>query len=121
MNPDNTSLFKPEDLNQIEALTYKPSLAPKYNAMRMYLQWDDELPANITPDAYLTLCDLWIARAVIHHGLKLHESLDAEHYKSVWSKALKQSLRWPGFERLTLSSEDQNYFEKSQAQLDHFE
>ena len=121
MNTDTDTIFNERDLTLIESLEYDPSLKSMYCSFRMYLHWPDELPSGITPEGYDTLCDLWIARACLHHGLKLHESLNPEAFTNVWNKALAQGLKWPGFNRVALSDEDKEYYQQMLNQENPFD
>ena len=107
---DTDLVFNDRDLNLIQQLVYDSSLEPMYCSFRMYLHWPDELPNGISPAGYETLCDLWIARACLYHGLKLDESLSPAVFIRVWKRAIEQGVQWPGFQRLNLSAEDQQYY-----------
>jgi hypothetical protein len=74
------------------------------------LVWDDERAAGLSAPGYESLCDLLIARSFVHRGLDLsaHE-LDPHYFRDLWQRALSQGLRWPGFQRLSLSEEDKAY------------
>jgi len=109
---DSEPLFSGNDLRHVEALVYDATLEPSYDYMRNCLVWADERAGNLTPAAYESLCDLWIARAFLHHGLDFADfDLEADYFRDIWDRAVRQGLRWPGFERLTLSDKDRAYFE----------
>ena len=112
------SYFWGNDLKLIEALVYNPNLEPSFDVMRDALVWNDERADGLTPEGYEKLCDLWIARSYIHRGIPFSESeLDPEYFGRVWSEATKQGFKWPGFNRLHLSKQDREYYEKSLREL----
>jgi hypothetical protein len=121
MDTDTDLVFKGKDLDLIQSLVYDSSLEPMYCSFRMYLHWPDELPSGITPEGYETLCDLWIARACLYHGITLDQSLDQAVFTRVWDRAIAQGLQWPGFQRLKLSNIDQSYFQKMLNQENPFD
>lgn len=95
------------DRELIEAQVFDSKLSPRFDAVKSCLIWDDELPRDITPDGYKFLCDLWVARAHLHHGHKLDEKLfNVSYYVGVWDWARSRNLQWPGFLRTALSDAD---------------
>jgi hypothetical protein len=106
--------FSDRDRAIIEALTYDPTSEPSYESIRSALVWPDERPDNLTSEGYQSLCDLWICRALIHRGdPTFSTSLDPAIFQRRWAAALADNIRWPGFERLTLSAKDRAYYEKA--------
>lgn len=107
----NEPIFKDNDLRLIEALVYDASLKPTYSSMRNHLKWADEMPEGLTPDGYEALCDLWIARSFVHRGLEFSSHpLDTGYLSDFWMRALKQNIKWSGFKRLQLNTEDAAYY-----------
>ena len=105
-------VFSGNDLKLIESLVYDPSLEPSYEFLKGCLVWEDERPSGLTPDAYDILCDLWIARSLLHRGLSLADHpLDPQYCEDIWQRALKQGFSWPGFNRLILNDKDKLYYE----------
>lgn len=110
--------FWGNDLKLIEALVYNPNLKPSFEAIKGALIWSDERPDGLTPEGYEKLCDLWIARSLIHQGIPFTDwPLDPEYFGTVWSQARKQGFKWPGFNRLHLNKQDREYYEKSLSEL----
>jgi hypothetical protein len=111
MEKDSSGLFSERDRSLIEASKYDPTLKPNYNALSSFLIWEDEQPRDISPAAYDVLDALWLARAFLYHGYELpSDLLDPEYFRSVWDKAVASKLKWPGFNRLSLSEEDRQYY-----------
>lgn len=100
------------DLTLIESLEYDSSLEPRFDTFRACLVWRDEEPAGLTPAGYEALCDLWIARANLYHGLELSEPCDPDYFREAWNQAMAQGLKWPGFNRLSLNEKDKAYYEQ---------
>lgn len=114
-------LFTGNDLHLIESLEFNPDLEPSYDLIKSCLVWADERPNGLTPAAYETLCDLWVARSFLHQGLPFsNHSLDPEYFENIWKRALKQGFRWPGFSRLTLNEGDKIYYTKMMQQNEQF-
>ncbi len=110
---EDEPIFGPDDLRLIESLVYDSSLEPRFDALRACLVWRDEEPKGLTPDGYNNLCRLWIARSFLHRGLDFFaHPLDPEFIRQFWQRAGKQGFKWTGFERLTLSTKDKEYYEK---------
>jgi hypothetical protein len=106
-----SSLFSERDRSLIEASNYDPGLKPNYNPLSSLLFWNDEAPRGISPKAYDVLEALWLARAILYYGYELpSDLLDPQYFRSVWDKAVASGLKWPGFNRLTLSEEDRQYY-----------
>ena len=99
--------FTERDRALVEGLTYDPSLKPGFELLKGCLIWEDERPDGLTPENYEKLCDLWIARSCLHRGLAIGEgTLDPQYFKDAWDAAIRDGIRWPGFQRLKLSPED---------------
>jgi hypothetical protein len=110
-------LFVGEDLRLIESLVYRPELKPSYEFMKDCLVWEDERPDGLTPDDYSNLSDLLVARSYLHRGEPFSAwELDPDRFKSVWERAIKQGLRWPGFRRVSLSGEEEAYYRAARAE-----
>lgn len=106
------SLFTGNDLRLIEALQYDPALKPCFDVMRDCLIWTDERPDGLTPAGYEALIDLWIARSFIHQEKEFSShTLDPQYFEAIWKRAQAQGFNWPGFNRLTLSDEDKEFYE----------
>jgi len=89
-----------------------PSLEPSYKILKGCLTWSDESPFGLTPDGYGELCDLWIARSLLHKGLTLADHPLAPKYcEDLFQRAIHQVSSWPGFQRLTLCEKDLAYYE----------
>ncbi|HEY9718435.1 MAG TPA: hypothetical protein V6C69_13260 [Trichormus sp.] len=111
MEKDRAELFSERDRSLIEASNYDPSLKPNYNPLSSLLFWDDEQPHDLSPPAYHVLNALWLARAFLYYGYELpSDLLHPEYFRSVWDKAVASKLKWPGFNRLSLSEEDRQYY-----------
>lgn len=116
-----SQLFSDRDRVLVESLIYNPSFEPRFNGIRDYLMWEDELPPGITPDGLEVLTNLWIARACLYHGYELPDLFDKEFFRSVWQQAIAENLQWPGFKRLTLSNEDKAYYKQKLNQENQFD
>lgn len=103
----------------IESLNYDPNLKPEFDIMRSHLVWGDELPLDISSTGLELLQNLWIARAIKHHGFKIGEPFDPKHFLAYWDLALEQNLKWPGFKRLYLCDRDKAYYDKCLADLNN--
>ncbi len=114
-------LFLERDQRVIESTPFEPHSKPIFNALRSHLFWADEVPRGITVDALETIGDLQIARAHLHHGLKLHHLLDPDVFIRVWNQALSENIKWNGFQRLELSFDDKAYYEQCLAKDTTFE
>lgn len=111
MENDSSELFSERDRSLIEASSYDPSMKPSYNPLSSVLIWADEQPRGISPAAYDVLDALLLARAFLYHGYELPSALlDPEYFRSIWNKAVASKLKWPGFNRLSLSEEDRAYY-----------
>jgi hypothetical protein len=114
-------LFSDRDVRLIEALEHQPELEPAFDDIKACLVWDDERPSDLTPNGYETLCDLWIIRSYIHRGVPPEEwGVDptSGYFQGVWQRAQTQRIRWPGFQRMTLSQNDREYFERCLRELE---
>lgn len=105
------SCFSANDLEQIEQLVFEPNLKPNFDAIKFCLMWQDEKPARISIEGYEKLCDLWIARSFIYHRKLPRErwGLDPDYFWTVWQTALNENIKWPGFRRINLLREDENF------------
>jgi hypothetical protein len=111
MEKDSSELFSERDRSLIEASNYDPSLKPNYNPLNSLLFWDDEEPRDISLAGHDVLFALWFARAFLYHGYEIRSALlNPEYFRSVWDKAVASKLKWPGFNRLSLSEEDRQYY-----------
>ena len=107
------SYFLGEDLEIIEALVYQPELSPCYDPMRDALVWMDEWPRSISSEGFKKLWRLWVARSFLHRGIPFSSyRLNPDLLERIWSEALMQGFKWPGFNRLELSQEDREYYEE---------
>jgi hypothetical protein len=110
--------FCGKDLEIIESLVYQPELKPAYDLMRDALIWADERPEGLSREGYEKLIDLWAARSFIHKGTKFSDwTLDPEYFGKVWEEAISEEFEWPGFNRLKLSQQDEQYYESQRQQL----
>ncbi len=116
---ESKKLFSEQDKRIIESTPFNPHLKPIFNAMRSHLFWEDEIPRGLTVHALEIIGDLQIARAHLYHGLSLHRLLDPNVFILVWNQALSENVRWSGFERLELSSEDKAYYEQCLSNLNN--
>jgi len=106
-------LFTGEDLRLIEALVYDPNLTPSYESIKGCLVWPDEITMGLTSEGRSHLDDLLAARGFLHQGKKLSDySIAPEYFPSIWERAQKQGLKWPGFNRLVLSEADLEYYRR---------
>ncbi len=110
---DLEALFTGNDLKLIESLQYDSGLKPCFDIMRDCLIWTDERPDGLTPAGYESLIDLWIARSFIHQGKDFSShSLDPQYFEDIWKRAQAQGFKWSGFNRLILSEEDKEFYER---------
>jgi hypothetical protein len=110
--------FCGKDLEIIESLVYQPELRPEYDLMRDALIWSDERPEGLSREGYEKLIDLWAARSFIHKGKDFSDwPLDPEYFGQVWKEAISGGFQWPGFNRLNLSQQDEQYYKDKQQQL----
>ena len=114
-------LLTDKDRMLLESLVYDPGLEPRFNALRSYLTWEDELPSGITPDGLDTLANLWIARACLYHGFELPDLFDSNYFSGIWNQAIAEKLDWPGFKRLTLSDENKEFYKQKLNQENPFD
>ncbi len=115
-------LFSERDRALIETSVYDSTLEPRFNPLSDYLMWDDELPSNITPDGIDVLSSLWSARSLMYRGLTFSDHpINPEYSQRVWEQAIQEIPNWPGFQRLRLSAEDQQYYAKMLAKDNHFD
>jgi hypothetical protein len=104
--------FSDRDRALVEVLTFDPNSTPSFEYLKACLVWRDESPNGITPDGYEKLCDLWISRSCLHQGKPVGaDTLDPDYFVRAWQAALDDKIQWPGFRRLTLSAEDQAYYD----------
>ena len=101
-------LFSDRDRAIVEGLRYDPAAQPSFELLKGCLVWTDEHPDNLTSEGYSIMCNLWAARSYLHRGEPMPERL-----YTVWEQAQGEGLRWVGFQRLTLSAEDKEYYEVS--------
>lgn len=107
---DSKNLFSERDREILESLIYNPDLEPSYEGLKSCLIWADEQPRGLSSEGYETVCNLWIARAHLYHGLELPEPLEPQFYIDIWNKAVADEIKWPGFNRLSLSDKDKAYY-----------
>lgn len=110
------TLFSENDRRLIEALSFDPGAEPSFEMLKGCLVWPDERPEGITPNGYETLCDLWIARGMIHAGTDPDRL--AAPYRNAWTEAVRTNLQWPGLRRLKLSEIDREYLARELAAMD---
>jgi hypothetical protein len=111
--------FSDRDRALVEALTFDPQAKPSFELLKGCLVWADERANNLTSEGYDRLCDLWIARSLIHRGEPLDSlSIGGDRFKNAWEQALAEDIRWPGFQRLTLSPEDRAYYKQSLKEIE---
>ena len=104
--------FNDRDRALVEALQYDPAAEPSFELLKGCLIWVDERADGLTSDGYERLCDLWIARSFLHRCEPFSSHpLDPEYFGRVWEEALNDKIRWPGFQRLTLSAADKAYYD----------
>lgn len=130
--------FTEQEVKAIEMLKFDPSLTPIFDPLRDCLIWKDEDPyladesplvlggpsyekmlATLATEklsfSHEKIIDLWIARSFIHQGLpksKWYAIEPTDYFVNTWEAAVAQRVKWPGFQRLTLSLEDREYLEK---------
>lgn len=107
------SYLSGRDLKMIEALVYQPELKPCYDPMRDALFWRDEWSFDLSSEGHDKIYQLWIARSFLHKGIPFSfYKLNPDLLERVWSEALMQGFKWPGFNRLELSQENRKYYEE---------
>ncbi|MBZ5610178.1 MAG: hypothetical protein LAP38_18100 [Acidobacteriia bacterium] len=99
--------FSDRDRAIVEALVFDAAEEPGYEALKGCLVWRDEQPNNITNEGWDKLCDLWIARSYLHRGEPMKDQ-----FRSAWEQAQREGIRWPGFQRVTLSANDKAYYKQ---------
>lgn len=110
-------LFSENDRGLIEAAQFDSSLEPRFNALSATLVWEDEIPSNITPDAYDVLSSLWVARSLMHRGLTFADHpINPEASQRIWEQAVLEIPNWPGFKRLALSEKERVFYEQMLAE-----
>ncbi len=111
------SYFSDKDLILIENLEYDPNIRPGFDFIKDALIWSDERPNDLSSEGYEKLCDLWIARSFIHKQIPFSSwKLDPYYFEEVWAAALKQKIKWPGFQRIDLTEEDKAFYEAQRAE-----
>jgi hypothetical protein len=102
--------FSDGDKEKVEALVYDSSLKPSFEVIKSCLIWKDECPPDLTPEGYERLCDLWIARSFIHQNRAFSDwEIDPSYFEKVWTKAREEGIKWPGFNRIELTTADREY------------
>lgn len=91
--------LSPEDRAAIEAVPFDPDASINFHEILGCLVWADELPDDLTSDGLAYLRELLGIRGRIHRGRDA--DLDA------WNLARMTGLRWPGFQRLALTPEQE--------------
>jgi hypothetical protein len=104
--------FIRNDKELLAALVIDDDARPSFDVALRCLVWPDERPAGLSRMGYDLLCELWRIRGYIHRGLSPTKwGLNPVHSLGIWSAAQADQIRWPGFERLILSLEDERLLE----------
>jgi hypothetical protein len=99
-----------KNLSIINNLVYKNNLKPNFEEIKYCLIWNDEVPEGIYGEARELLYDLIIYRGLVHRNLPFSEwPVDIKYFQDAWEFGLKNIPNWPGFNRVSLSEEDQQY------------
>ena len=71
------------------------------------------MPEQFTGDVREFLYDLLIVRGFIHKSIPKDKwGFDSAYLLSVWDEGLRLVPNWPGFRRLSLSSEEKSYLDQ---------
>ena len=106
--------FTEQEKKEIELVKFDPLLKPMYDPMRDCLFWEDDYPPN-WGWGNEKIVDLLIARLFIHKGLpksNWYAIAPTDYFVNAWESAIKQGVKWPGFNRLQLSQDDIGYLER---------
>lgn len=107
-----------EDRVVIESLELDLSLKPTFDLIKSCLIWEDERPYGISSDGYELICDLWIIRSFFHLNLPKEKwGLDPDYFYNRWNEIKELNLKWPGFERFTLTEADEAFLESKIMEL----
>lgn len=91
--------LSPEDRALIEALPFDPSATAAYNEITGALAWSDEIPEGLSQAGHDYLRELLAVRGYLHRELPIA--------RERWDEALAAGLRWNGFRRVTLTTDQQ--------------
>jgi hypothetical protein len=105
-------MLSPADHARIEDLAFDAAATPAYNEITACLVWPDELPDGLSPAGYDVVRDLLGARGFIHRGIPI-EAWDRGWTDRIdrWNEALREGLRWNGFQRIALTTEQRALLE----------
>jgi hypothetical protein len=96
--------LSPADRALVEALVFDAAAEVSYNAITACLVWSDEVPPGLSSAGYEAVRDLLAARGFIHRGIPVEDwDRGWTDRADLWSAALAEGLRWPGFRRLALT------------------
>ena len=97
----------------VEHLAFDGAATPAWNEITACLTWPDELPSGLTPHGYDYMRDLLGARGFIHRAIPI-EDWDRGWTERAdrWNEALGAGLRWNGFQRIALTTEQRVLLER---------
>ena len=100
-----------EELIRLNSLQYDESLKPNFEEIKYCLIWNDEVPDSIRWEVTELLYDLIIYRGLVHRQLPPQKwpGNNPQYFQDAWEFGLKNIPNWPGFNRVSLSEEDQQY------------
>jgi hypothetical protein len=96
--------LSPQDRALLESLPFDPNASAAYNEITGALAWSDEIPDGLSQAGYDYLRDLLAVRGYLHRGLPVE--------RERWDEALAVGLRWNGFRRVTLTTDQRALLER---------
>ena len=102
-----------EELIKLNSLQYDENLKPNFEEIKYCLVWNDELTDGIRWEVRELLYDLIIYRGLIHRQIPPQEwpGNDPKYFQDAWDFGLKNIPSWPGFKRINLSKQDEEYLQ----------
>jgi NAD-dependent deacetylase len=112
---DSEFHFSREDRDILASQKADPNATCHYETHRGCLFWSDEMVwsdeiiSHLSPRGKNLLDYLIIARGLIHRGER-----DFSNYWTCWQNAIKDGVKWIGFERIKLNAKDAAYLARCQ-------
>lgn len=90
----------------VESQFFLEDATPAFNEVTGCLVWPDEVPDGLSRAGLDTLRDLLAARGLIHRGIPVDQwEVGSTGLADEWNAALRSRLRWNGFQRIALTTE----------------
>lgn len=97
----------------VESQFFIEDATAAFNEVTGCLVWSDEIPDGLSREGYDTMRDLLTARGLIHRGIPIDQwEVGFSGLADEWNAALRSRLRWNGFQRIALTTEQRALLEQ---------